>query len=233
MGAGKLWRTPASPLTAEPPRGLQVVQKTGFRDGARVLIRRPVHLPADGPHPPVSRPGSRASSRRSGLLSRGPQPLRRPPAAPSPSAQRFRLLGARRGGERERPSALTLPALGGGTAPLTFPHSPHPHSGARLPHPGAPSPLLSSRGCPPSVDSLPRPGSPGFQTGVRPSHPMTPPTFPPPGIAVTGRQRPSPALLLRSGAQGLQRPVFQSRVSPYPDSSPSPWGTRSCSTERS
>ena len=115
----------------------------------------------------------------------------------------------------------------------TFPHSPHPHSGARLPHPGAPSPLLASRGCPPSVDSFPRPGSPGFQTGVRPSHPMTPPTFPPPGIAVTGRQRPSPALLLRSRARGLQRPVFQSRVSPYPDSSPSPWGTQSCSTERS
>lgn len=153
--------------------------------------------------------------------------------APSPSAQRFRLLGARRGGERERPSALTLPALGGGTAPLTFPHFPHPHSGARLLHPGAPSPLLSSSGCPPRVDSFPRPGSPGFQTGVRPSHPMTPPTFPPPAIAVTGRQRPSPALLLRSGARGLQRRVSQSRVSPYPDSSPSPWGTRSCSTERS
>ena len=127
----------------------------------------------------------------------------------------------------------TLPALGGGTAPLTFPHFPHPHSGARLLHPGAPSPLLSSSGCPPRVDSFPRPGSPGFQTGVRPSHPMTPPTFPPPAIAVTGRQRPSPALLLRSGARGLQRRVSQSRVSPYPDSSPSPWGTRSCSTERS
>lgn len=214
MGAGKLWRTPASPLTAEPPRGLQVVQKTGSRNGARVLIRRPVpqtqHLPADGPHPPVSRPGSRASSRRREPLSRGPQPLPRPPAAPSPSAQRFRLLGARRGGERERPSALTLRALGGGTAPLTFPHSPHPHSGARLLHPGAPSPLLSSSGCPPRVDSFPRPGSPGFQTGVRPSHPMTPPTFPPPAIAVTGAaetQPRSPPPIWSSGIAKTRLPI--------------------------
>ena len=78
--------------------------------------------------------------------------------APSPSAQRFRLLGARRGGERERPSALTLPALGGGTAPLTFPHFPHP------PNPPPPPPPDL-----PALPAPPRPAStknPDFQTGL-------------------------------------------------------------------
>lgn len=121
------------------------------------------HSPADSPRPPVSRPGSPAIRRRSGRFRWGPQPLPRPPAAPSPSAQRFRLLGARRGEERERPSPLTLPALGGGTAPLTFPHSPPPLRGlasllhSRPPNPWAQSPLFSSSGCPPRVDSLPCP----------------------------------------------------------------------------
>lgn len=76
----------------------------------------------------VSRPGSRAIRGHSRRFRGAPQPLPRPPAAP-----RFRLLGARRRGERERPSPLTLQALGGGTAPQPSP-PPTPNPGAWLPY---------------------------------------------------------------------------------------------------
>lgn len=125
-----------------------------------------------------------------------------PPTAPSPRAPRFRLLGARGGGERERPSPLTLPALGGGTAPLTFPQPP-PWGLASLPlfrppNPVARSPLFSTSHYLPCVDSLPCLGSPGFQTEDCPQDPMTPPSLHSPRIARMGLHRPGPSLLPQS-----------------------------------
>lgn len=63
---------------------------------------------------------------------------------------------------------------------------------------------------------------------------MTPPSFSPTRIAGIGRQRPSPSLFpsIWSTAREWQRRVSRSRGSPYPDSSPSRWGTRSCRTGR-
>lgn len=161
-----------------------------------------------------------------------------PPPPPPPSAPRFRLLGAQRGGERERPSPLTLPALGGGTAPLTFPHPPPLGLASLLlfrpPSPRAQSPLFSSSGCrhawtpcraadlpvsrlgsvPTPHDTALRSSSPDRGDEAAPTRPFSPP-------------------LIRNIARGLQRRASGSRGSPYPDSSPSPWGTRSCRTGRS
>lgn len=133
-----------------------------------------------------------------------------PPPPPPPSAPRFRLLGAGRRGERERPSPLLLPALGGGgTAPLTS--STHPSDPGFLvlsrpsshPSPGAQSPSFSSGGCQP-----PRLGFPGFQTVVclrTPSH--VPPSFPAQGITEKSPQRPSPSFLPRlRAALGMPSP---------------------------
>lgn len=165
-----------------------------------------------------------------------------PPAAPSlspspsPSAPRFRLLGAQRAGERERPSPLTLPALGGGTAPLTFPHPGAwpPYSSSVLPAPGHrahSSPVVALRHArtPRLAADLPvsRLGSVPIpcDTALLPSSRDR--------WDEAAETRPFSPPLIWSIARGSQRRVSRSRGSPYPDSSPSPWGTQSCRTGRS
>lgn len=221
---------------------MQVVQKKGSCSGAWVLIQSPVHQmqhsPADSPRPGSPGPEVRPFAGRADGFSGPPSLCPAPPAAPSPSAPRFRLLGAQLGGERERPSPLTLPALGGGTAPLTFPHPP-PRGLASLllfrpPSPRAQSPLFSSSGCrhawtpcraadlPASrLGSVPTP----HDTALRPSSRDR--------GDEAAQTRPFSPPLIRSTARGLQRRACGSRGLPYPDSSPSPWGTRSCRTGRS
>lgn len=184
VGVGKLWRRSASLLTTQSPRGPQVVQNRGSCGGARVLTRNPPH---QMPHSQADKPPPRQARKRGHppperTVSQGPPASAPPPSAPSTSAPRFRLLGARRGVERERPSLLTLQALGGGTAPLTFPqHTPGPGFPASLPSSQPqgtePTPLQhrlpATRGLPasPQISWFP-------DWDVSP-HPMTPPARPP------------------------------------------------------
>lgn len=128
--------------TAEPLRGLQIVQKRDLAVGLRSLSAAQFtrcntrRLVAPGPQSPGCE--ARPLATRADGFAGPPSLCPAPPAAPSPRAPRFRLLGAPGGGERERQSPLTLPALGGGTAPLTFPQPPSLQ-------PGSPTPLSSSQ----------------------------------------------------------------------------------------
>lgn len=146
---------------------------------------------------PASRPGSRttkAQARRVALAPASAPPP--PPPPPPPSAPRFRLLGAGRRGERERPSPLSLPALGGRDCTSNLQHTPQ-----RSWFPGALPPSqpsqpqctepFSSGGCPP-----PRLRFSRFQTGVCPRTPShLPPSFPAQGITRKSPQGPRPSFL--------------------------------------
>lgn len=140
----------------------------------------------------------------SGQLRGPPQPLPRPPHR-RPLPQSPELPPTWRSGRPGEGAAvsLTLPGLGGGTAPLTFSPAPTPWPGFPTPlpspNPGAQSPLFNT-GCPARVDSWPRLGSPGFQTGVCPPTPHDTALLPPPGIAGPRRRGPGPSRFPRAGA---------------------------------
>lgn len=217
MGAGK------PPLTrglgaAEPPRGPQIVQNGGSRSGAQVLIRSPVHQmqhsPAGAPKPSLwARKPSHSRPQRT--VSRGPPASAPPPAPPPPPPEprasaylAFRAAGRGSGrlshspGPRGRDCTPNLPP-----APTPWPGFPTP---LPSPNPGAQSPRFNP-GCPPRVDSWPRLGSPGFQTGVCPPTPHDTALPPPPGIAGTRRRGPGPSRFPPVWSTGREWPRRVSR----------------------
>lgn len=242
-GLGKLRRRSAGSPTTEPARGGQ--SSRSFKRGASrneipVLPLSPFHhnwhSSAHGPDP-ASRPGSRttkAQARRVVLAPASAPPPPPPPPTPAPRASAYLALGAAGKGSG-RLLSHSRPRRGG-TAPLTsstHPSDPGSQVPSRPPSPLSPntqSPPFSSGGCPP-----PRLYFPGSRLGSVPAPRVT-----------------SRLLSLLRGSQGrahkdpvpLSFPDWElhwnclargagCRSSPYPDSSPSPWDTRSCRTGRS
>lgn len=185
---------------------------------------------------PASRPGSRttkAQARRVALAPASAPPPPPPPPPPAPRASAYLALGAAGKGSGRLLSHSR--SRGGGTAPLTS--STHPSDPGSLVPSRPPSPLSPNAQSPSPAVAAHRLALdfPGSRLGSVPAPQVT-----------------SRLLSLLRGSQGrahkdpvpLSFPDWElhwkclargagCRSSPYPDSSPSPWDTRSCRTGRS
>lgn len=220
---------------------MQVVQKRGVSQWGLGPYSKPsspdATLAADSPRPRSPGPEVRPFAARADGFAEPPSLCPAPPSPPPPAPRASAYLALSAAG-RGSGRLLSLSRPWGRDCTPNLPPPP-------TPGPGHPTPLPSSQlqgtelyysplGCrhawtpcraadlpvsrlgsvPTPHDTALRPSSRDRGDGAAQTRPFSPP-------------------LIRSIARGLQRRASRSRGSPYPDSSPSPWGTRSCRTGRS